>query len=250
MAHLAIASALGFRVHPDEVAATLLSVPGLSIRRLEREGRRVKGDAASVIADGLKSGARDVMFDLHGRTRNEWGFLWATTTKATKKGEFDITVVNWPAPLGDGLVNAFANLCECAVAEFGYLDEVDPFPGFRILGDLAMGIPGVAWAMWAGPQLAQALPAFVREDCWHAVEPRGSGRLLRTGELPLSDRRRRAIMDCIGGEAFAPRKEPLSFDLSRKNTVTPEWVKKGVPPELPPELRVVGVVPKKGDGTE
>lgn len=244
MAFLAIASALGFRVHPDEVARAVLSLPGFVMRRVQREGRTQKGEPQSIISAGLKAEDREVMFDFHGRKREEWGFLWATKTKVAKVGDFDITVVNWPTPLTAEVAAAFATLCEASEAEFGYVDEADPFPTFKILNDIRLGVPGVAWAMWAGPQLAAALPQLVNRNCWSAVEARRAGTLLRAGEAPVTESRRREIMACVGAEAFAPQPSVLPFDLSAKNTITPDWAAKGIPPELPPGARIIGSIPQ------
>lgn len=251
MAFLAIASATGFRIRPAEVANSLLAIPGFRVRRVESQGKKLRGDARELIEQGLRSEDRIVSFDFMGRNRDEWGFLGATKT-AGVPGEVDLLVVNWPGPLNDEAVVAFGALCEAACAEFGCLDGTDPFPGFKWYFDIPLGLPGLAWAMWIGPQLASFLPAGAVESCWPVAEHRPAGHLamLDRSPPPYDTKARDAVAACLGAEVFAPRKVRWPLDTSAKNTITPEWVTKGGPPELPPGMRIVGYIPRKDDETK
>lgn len=250
MAFLAIASATGFRVRPAEIAHSLLAIPGFCVRRVESQGKKLRGDARELIEQGLRSESRDVSFDFMGRSRDEWGFLAATKTRVGLLSEVDLLVVNWPGPLNGEAVSAFGVLCESACAELGCLDASDPFPGFKWYWDIPLGLPGLAWAMWIGPQLASFLPAGAVDRCWPVADHRPAGHLLMLDHSPPPHdaRARDAVGGCLGADVFAPRKTRWPLDTSAKNTITPDWVTKGVPPELPPGMRIVGYIPKKGNG--
>lgn len=252
MAYLAVASASGFRVRPAEVAAALTTIPGFGIRRLEREGRRQKGEPREVIESALATDARIVSFDLIGSEPESWCHLSATKSQVGQLNEVDLLVVNWRSPLDAAAVASFAALCEACCAEFGCLDDRDPFPGFKWYWDIPMGLPGIAWTMWFGPQLSSFLPPGAVERCWPVAEHRPAGHLVMLDRAPppQAATAREAVAACLGAEVFAPRKTPWPLDTSTKNTITPDWVTKGVPPELPLGMRIVGFVPKKGDGSE
>lgn len=249
MAFLAIASASGFRIRPAEMASTLLAIPGFCVRRVESEGRKLRGDASDLIEQGLRSENREVSFDFMGRSRDEWGYLWATKAKTGLPSEVDLLVVNWPGLLNDEAVAAFGALCESACAEFGCLDGSDPFPGFKWLWDIPLGLPGLAWAMWFGPQLAAFLPAGALEKCWPVAEHRQAGHLvmLDRSPPPYTARAREAVAACLGAEVFAPRRERWPLDTSSKNTIVPDWVREGRMPDLPPEMRIIGIIPGKSE---
>lgn len=252
MAYLSIASATGFRVRPEEMAAAILSVPGFELRRIEREGKRQRGAPREVIERTLRSDDRDVLLDFIGRKPDNWGHLSATKNRVGTLSEVDLLVVNVEAPPSEALVASFVTLCEAACAEFGCLDERDPFPGFKWYWDIPLGLPGLAWTMWFGPQLASCLPPGALERCWPVAERRSAGHLMMLSRSPLGHDKavREAVAACLGKEVFAPRRSPWPLDTSAKNTIVPEWVKKGVPPELPPGMRIVAVLPGRQPGSD
>lgn len=229
-------SADGFRCEPQRLAQALVALPGFEPRAAERDGRRVRGskDLPAAMASALKDEWETLGFDFDGRDRNEFAITLATRRVAPNLNSFDLLEVHWPGAAIDEVRPAFIELCSAARAEFGFVDPESPGADFAWPLKMHHGVPCVGWVNWFGPQFQEKVPAVLSRECWAKIEQHECGVLAWAAQQPEdAPARRDEVLRCLGPTVTYPRAEPIGFDLSKKNIVTPAFLLSEEPPPLP-----------------